>query len=81
MKLAKKNIESLNDYSEDEKQIIGKIYGYETFLAEINKQNKIKEKADSEKRELSFSDKHKIKDLEDDLKRFVRENNLDIKNL
>ena len=44
MKLAKKNIESLNNYSEDEKQIIGKIYGYETFLAEINKQNKIKEK-------------------------------------
>ena len=44
MKLAKKNIESLNNYSEDEKQIIGKIYGYETFLADINKQNKIKEK-------------------------------------
>ena len=43
--------------------------------------NKIKEKADSEKREFSYSDKHKIKDLEDDLKRFVRENNLDIKNL
>ena len=40
--------------------------------------NKIKEKADSEKRELSFSDNHKIKDLEDDLKRFARENNLDI---
>ena len=44
MKLAAKNIESLINYGEEEKQIIGKIYGYENFLSNLNKENKIKEK-------------------------------------
>ena len=44
MKLAKKNIEELNNYSEEEKLIIGKIYGYENFLVDLNKKNRTNEK-------------------------------------
>ena len=44
MKLAAKNIEYLINNSEEEKQIIGKIYGYENFLRNLNNENIIKEK-------------------------------------
>ena len=43
MKLAKKNIEYLINYSEDDKHIIEKIYAYESFLEDLNKKNKINE--------------------------------------
>ena len=44
MKLAKRNIENLVNYSEEDKNIIGKIYGYENFLNDLNKQSIINEK-------------------------------------
>ena len=40
MKLAKKTIENLSDLSEEEKQIIGKIYCYEKFLSDLNEKTK-----------------------------------------
>ena len=43
MKLAKRNIEYLNNFTEEDKQIIEKIYGYESFLEDLNKKNKINE--------------------------------------
>ena len=43
MKLAKRNIEYLKNFNEEDKQIIEKIYGYESFLEDLNKKNKINE--------------------------------------
>ena len=44
MKLAKKNIDNLNDFEDNERFIIAKIYCYENFITDLNQKNKIKEK-------------------------------------
>ena len=44
MKLAKKNIDNLNDFDDNERFIIAKIYCYENFITDLNQKNKIKEK-------------------------------------
>ena len=44
MKLAKRYMENITDTDDNEQMIIGKIYGYENFISDINEQNKIKEK-------------------------------------